>query len=206
MKRLVVFLVVVVVLVTASDFLLRVAAENVVAGLVDDRITKDGEPEVDLGGFPFLFSLLEVRFDEMTVVIPEATHEEVTVEHVELTFTEVRADAFELLGGGGTVRARSVAGSGSISEADFARVVDRHFPGVTVELNDNRVTMSRAGVSASATAVVAANRILISAGEVAAPVDIPLPSLMSGVQFSSLEVYEGELVLRIEGSRVRIRV
>ena len=206
MKRFVVFLVVVVALLTAADFLLRMAAERVVAGLVDDRVARQGDPEVDLGGFPFVLSLFGGRFDDMTVVIPAATQQSVTVEHVELTFEEVRADAFELLGGGGIVRARSVAGSGSISEADFARVVDQLFPGVTVDLHDNRVTMSRAGVSASATAVIAANRILISAGEVVPPVEIPLPVLMSGVQFSSLEVYEDELVLRVEGSRVRIRV
>ena len=205
MKRLVVFLAVVALLLVAADFLLRNATESAVAGLVDDRVTQ-ADPEVDVSGFPFVVSLFRGRFDQVTISLPAVKQDVVTVKNVSLTFEDVAVDPFDLLGGRGTVRANSVTGGGAISESDFARIVARYYPEVTVDLLENEVTMSRAGVSAPATAVVAANRILISAGPVAEPVEIPLPSLMRGVQFSSLEVHEDRVVLRVEGSRVRIRV
>lgn len=205
MKRFVTILAVVAVLLVAGDFLLRGAAENAAAKLIDEQIAQQVEPQVDLGGFPFLPSVLSGRFDEVTVTVPEAEHNGLVVEDISLAFRDARLEPLEVLAGRGDLRATSLRGRGVISQEALTEVLRATDPALSVTIEPDRVAVSRDGATIAATAVVAANRILFQAGEIAPEVEIPLPELLPGIQFSSLRAASGELVLGVVGNRVRIR-
>lgn len=205
MKRLVTLLVVLVVILVAADFLLRAAAENAAADLIDDQITQRVDPEVDLGGFPFLTSVLSGRFDQVTVRVPRAEESGLVVEDIELSLRDVKLEPLEILGGRGDLRAASLEGRAIISEESLTDVLHATDPALSVSIEPNRIAVSRDGATVAATAVIAANRILFQAGEVAPEIEIPLPELLPEIQFSSLRAVSGELVLEAIGNGVRLR-
>ena len=189
----------------AADFLLRNAAENAAADLIDEQIPHRVDPEVGLGGFPFLLSVLSGHFDEVTISVPEAAEGSLVVEDIRLTLRDVDLEALEVLGGRGNLTAREMRGRGFISEGTVNDVVRGQGADVDVAIEDGRVSVSANGVTSAATAVVAGNRLLIKAGEVLGPIEIPLPVLLPEIQFSTLTATPGRLVLGVVGSRVRIR-
>ena len=205
MKRFLTVLVVLAVLFVAGDFVLRNVAQNAAADLIDEQIPQRVDPEVDLGGFPFLRSVLTGRFDVVTVSVPEAEQNGLLVEDIELSFRDVKLEPLEVLAGRGDLRAATLRGRGVISQASFTRVLRATEPALSVSIEPDRISVSRDGATLAATAVVAANRILFQAGDVAPEIEIPLPELLPDIQFSSLKAVSGELVLEVVGSRVRIR-
>jgi hypothetical protein len=205
MKKFVTVVAVIALLLVVGDFFLRNLAENAAAELIDEQIPQRVDPEVDLGGFPFFVSVLTGRFDEVTVRVPEAEQNGLVVEDISLTFRDARLEPLEVLAGRGDLRAASLRGRGVISEEALTDVLRTTDPSLTVIIEDGRVAVSRDGTTIAATAVVAANRILFQAGEVAPELEIPLPELLPDIQFSSLRADSGELVLGVVGNRVRIR-
>lgn len=205
MKRFLAVLVVLAVLFVAGDFVFRNVAQNAAADLIDEQIPQRVDPDVDLGGFPFLRSVLTGRFDVVTVSVPEAEQNGLLVEDIELTFRDVKLEPLEVLAGRGDLKAATLRGSGVITQASFSRVLQAREPALSVSIEPDRISVSRDGATLAATAVVAANRILFQAGDVAPEIEIPLPELLPGIQFSSLKAVSGELVLEVVGSRVRIR-
>jgi len=204
-KRLAVGLVVVLVLFVVADFAVRAVAENAAAEMIDEQIRQKVEPDVSLGGFPFLLSLLRGSFDEITVDIDSTSEGPVEVEDIHLKLTGVDLEALEVLGGRGNLRARSLRGRGVISEATLNEIASADLGGARIELEDNRVLVSRGEMSVPANAVVAGNRLLVNAGEAFGPVEIPLPAPLPEVRFTSLRAENNRLVLGVMASRVRFR-
>lgn len=205
MKRTFVVVVVVAALVVAGDLVLRGVAENAAARMIDEEITGDVDPDVDLGGFPFLRSVLTGTFEEITVTVPEAAQGALVVEDITLTLHDVRLEALEVLAGRGELRAASLEGRGVVSEAIINDIVGAQGTDLTVSIEEDRVEVTNGEVTVPANAIVAGNRILFGAGELVEGFEIPLPALLPEVQFSSLRATPGELVLQVLGSRVRIR-
>ena len=205
MKRLGIFLVVVAVLLVGADLLLRAVAEGSAAKLIDKKVTQGAEPDVDLGGFPFLPSLFAGHFDRIDIDISSASEGQLLMEDIELTLRDVELDAFELRDGKGALRAESLRGRATISEATINEILSAEHPDVRVEVEDGRIMVSRGSFSAPANAVLAANRLLISAGEVLGALEIPLPNLSRDFQFTSLRPEPGRMVLGVNAANVRIR-
>ena len=205
MKRLLLFLVIAAVALAAGDVWLRRSAEDAAADLIDLQIPQRVEPEVELGGFPFVVSVLTGRFDEVTVVVPDVTENGLTIEDVRLVLEDVRLEPLEVLAGRADLRARAVSGTGLVPESSLAAVVEDQAPGVTVSVEANRIMVSGGGTSVAATAVIAGNRLLLRAGELVT-IEVPLPELLPGVSFSALEATPDELRLEVAGGRLRIKI
>lgn len=204
-KKLLIFLILIGGLLVVGDFLIQARAESAAADLIDQQIPQEVEPEVDLGGFPFLTSVLSGTFDRITVSIPESAKGPLVIEDIVLTLRDVRLEPLEVLAGRGDLRAASLKGSGVISEATLNEIIAAQSPGVTVAIEQDRVFLSRDGETVAATAVVAGGRLLLQAGEILAPIEVLLPELLPDIQFSSLRATPGELGLQVTGGRLRIR-
>ncbi|MBW3595092.1 MAG: DUF2993 domain-containing protein [Actinobacteria bacterium] len=205
MKRLGVILVVLLALLVVADYLVRAAAENAVANLIDKRVALQGETDVDLGSFPFLLSMVRGDFDEVTIDLASASEGRLVVEDIHLTLDDVEVEPFELVAGRGNLRARSLRGRGVISEATLDDTISATDPDLDVAIAKGKIAVSRGAVTVPATAVVAVNRLLLSAGGAIGPVEIPLPALLPDVRFSSLRAERGRLVLGVTASHVTIR-
>lgn len=206
MKKLVAFVLVLLVLFVVADFGLKASAESAAAQEIDENAARSGETEVDLGGFPFLPSLFAGSFDRMQIDISSASERDLLVEDIHLTLRGVELDAFEFIDGGGSVRADSVRGSGTIAEATINEVIAAEREGLQVEVENGRVVVSQGGFSAPANVVVAGNRLLISAGEIVGPAEFPLPALARGIRFNSIRAEQNRLVLGADASAVTIRL
>jgi len=204
MKRIVVMLVVFGVLFIAADFFLRMFAERAAARLIADQVSLQAEPDVDLGGFPFLLSVARGRFEEIAIDVESAREGRVSVEDIHLTLKDVEVEPLQVLGGRGSVRAGSLRGRGVISEDTLNEMIARDAPDVQIEVEDGRVLVSRGDLSVPANAVVARNRLVFSAGDVLGPIETPLPSLLPDVRFTSLRAEPDRLVLGVVASSLRI--
>ena len=205
MKKLLFFIVILAVVLTAGDVWLRRSAEHAAADLIDLQIPQEVEPEVELAGFPFVVSVLTGRFEEVTVAVPDVTENGLTIEDVRLVLEDVRLEPLEVLGGHADLRARSVSGAGVVSESALAAVVEQQTPDLSVSIEGDRIMVSGQGTSVAATAVIAGNRLLLRAGELVT-IEVPLPEMLPGVSFSSLEAAPGELRLEVAGGRLRIKI
>lgn len=206
LKKFLIFVVIIAGLLVVGDFMLRDRAERAAGDLIDQQIAQEIDPEVDLGGFPFLRSVLTGTFDRITITIPEINEGPLLVEDVVLTLRDIQLEPLEVLAGRGDLRAASLRGGGGISEATLNEIVRSQVPGLTVAIQRNRVTLSRDGVTFAATAVVAGGRLLMQASELGIdPIEVALPTLLQDIRFSSLRVTPGELVLQVEGGPLRIR-
>ncbi len=204
MKRLGVVLLIVLLLLVVADLFARRAAENAAAKLIDRRIAQKVEPDVRFGDFPFLLSLLTGHFDEIAIDVPSVSEGKLVVQDTHLTLFDVDIDAFEVLGGGGDLRARSLRGQGHITEATLNRIISAEAPDLRTDVERGRVLVSRDGMSVPATAVIAGNRVLLRAGDVFGPFEIPLPELLPEVRFTSLRAKQDRLVLGVHASRFRL--
>ena len=205
MKRTMVTIIVLLVVALVADFLLRGAAENAAGTMIDRKIPQEVDPEVRLGDFPFLWSVLRGRFDRIEVQIPSARAGALVVDDIGLTFEDVQLEALEVLGGRGNLRARSLRGSGVISQETLNRVLQDEVQGLQLSVENGRVIVSRGDVSVPATMVIAGDDILLRAGDLVGPIEIPLPELLPEISFSSLQTSPGEVVIGVNARRVRIR-
>lgn len=206
LKKFLIFVVIVVGLLVVGDFMLRDRAESAAADLIDQQISQKVDPEVDLGGFPFLRSVLTGTFDRITITIPEFNEGPLVIEDVVLTLRDVRLEPLEVLAGRGDLRATSLRGSGVVSESTLNEIVRLQVPGLTVALERDRVTLSRDGATVAATAVISDDSLLLQAGQLGVgPIEVALPALLQDVRFSSVRAIPGELVLQVDGGPLRIR-
>lgn len=205
MKKLFLLLVIAAVALAAGDVWLRRSAEDAAADLIDLQIPQEVEPEVELAGFPFVVSVLTGRFDEVTVSVPDVTENGLRIEDVRLVLEDVRLEPLEVLGGHADLRARSVSGAGLVPESSLAAVVKEQAPGLSVSIEGDRIMVSGEGTTVAATAVIAGNRLLLRAGELVT-IEVPLPEMLPGVSFSSLEATPDELRLEVAGGRLRIKI
>jgi hypothetical protein len=207
-KKFLIFLVIVAGLLVVGDFMLRDRAEDAAADLIDSQISQKVDPKVDLGGFPFLRSVLTGTFERITITIPEAAEGPLVIEDIELVLEDVRLEPLAVLAGRGDLRAASLGGSGVISESTLNDIIGADAPGLTVAIEKDRVLLSHEGTTVAATAYVAGGRLFVGAGEGelgVGPFEIVLPELLPGVRFASLEATPGELVLQVAGGRLRVR-
>lgn len=107
-KRLIVALVVLAVLALVADRGGQLAIERIAAGRIQDSMSTPNQPEVDLGGFPFLPELISQSFDDVVVDLTDADAGKVVVAqaHVELRGAKRRGTGVfaEEITGNGLIR------------------------------------------------------------------------------------------------------
>ncbi|RCV50856.1 LmeA family phospholipid-binding protein [Marinitenerispora sediminis] len=97
MRKLLVFLIFLLVLVVAADRGLHYALEREIANRAAQQYEMATEPEVTIGGFPFLTQVAAGSYDEVHIVTGALTVNEVQLERVDATLRDVRAPVGELL-------------------------------------------------------------------------------------------------------------
>ena len=205
MKRIGVFLIVLALLVLAADFFLRMAAEDAAARLIDKRMALRQEPDVDLGGFPFLPSLVRGNFDRVTIEVASAKEGRAVIENIHLRLENVEVEALEVLGGDGTLRVESLRGRGVMSETTLNELLAANGSGVSIDVEEGGVLLSRGELSVPADAVLAGNNLRFAGGDVLGPLEVRLPALLPDVRFTSLRAERDRIVLGVAASRLRIR-
>ncbi|GAB3206854.1 DUF2993 domain-containing protein [Marinactinospora thermotolerans] len=97
MRKFLVFLIFLLVVLVAADRGLHHAAQSEIAKRVSQQYELASEPEVTIGGFPFLTQFFGGEYSEINIVTGAMTVNDVQLERVDATFTGVQAPLADLL-------------------------------------------------------------------------------------------------------------
>ncbi|MET8349766.1 MULTISPECIES: LmeA family phospholipid-binding protein [unclassified Micromonospora] len=145
---LVVLLVLVAVLLVIADRVAVGVAERAIADRVSQEVTKQGaqsaEPDVEVGGTPFLTQVLDGRYQRISIKLRDVQAsvegDAVRLPVLDVDARNVRASLDTLRTGQGDVVADTVDGTGTISYDSLAALLDR--PGLTLGEQGGKLTVT----------------------------------------------------------------
>lgn len=224
-KVLVVGVIVVLAVVVAADRGLHYATENEVGNQISSQYPMTAEPEVTIGGFPFLTQALGGTYEEINVVTGAFTFNEIQMERVDVTLTDVDAPMAELMSSTPEIVAGTAEGTILVPYSELQQRIQRE--GMTIEQEGGvpRITgdFAHGGISVSvqsdlelsvenSTISVAPQNIEVS-GDVPIDVDlvedalafeVPLGELPFGLELTDIESQPNGVEVSARGEDVPI--
>jgi LmeA-like phospholipid-binding len=124
-RRLTSVLIVLVIVVGGLLLVADRAGAAVAERSISDQVKKEvaarggttSEPDVTVGGFPFLTQVLREKYDKITIVMRDVQGEGVRLPRLDVEATNVTASMRTLMGGEGDVVAERVTGTATIGYA-----------------------------------------------------------------------------------------
>jgi hypothetical protein len=119
MRRFLITTLVIVLIVGAGLFAMDRALAAYAEGKIKDQTSsqlaargmRSGEPQVDVGGFPFVNQVLAGEYKKITIVLPNVQGQGLTLPKLTLTATDVKAPLDALRSGTGNITATKVTGT-----------------------------------------------------------------------------------------------
>lgn len=156
---LIIVLVILVGLLLTLDRVGAWAAERTVAEKVSQEMTElkisAGEPDVTVGGFPFLTQVVDGRYEEIRILLRDVSVNGIVVPELDVYARGVNAQMSTLLSGGGEIVADHVSGTATIGYASVRALINR--PGLEVSEQNGklrlRLPLTVAGQKVTAVAV-----------------------------------------------------
>jgi len=156
----------------AVDAAARSYAQSTVASAVKARVHGVSDVKANIDSFPFLGRLLlQGKVSELDVTFSDVTGHGIDVARLRIDATGIELDRGVLVGKR-HVRIRdvdTVTARAKITEDEIRRVT-----GADVRLADGRATITSAGVTATATIVVADGRVRLQVSKLP-PLSVPVP-------------------------------
>lgn len=112
MRKLIVFLVVVVLLIVGADRGAKYAAQSAISKQLVSSYDLDPAPEVEIHGFPFLTQAINGTYDQIDVDIPAVTRDNVRVENVHTELFGVHAPISQVINNAREITASRATGTG----------------------------------------------------------------------------------------------
>ena len=140
MRRLLIVLIILVVLAVGADVGARLLAQSWVSKELATSLHLSEQPNVSLGGFPFIPHLLGGTFPSVAANAGGLTAEGVSFQKVTLSLRDVTFSLVELAAGRKTtIRAASGTGTAAITGAELTSALRAHGVSVTVRMDGDRV-------------------------------------------------------------------
>lgn len=140
---LIVVFVVLVGLLLAVDRVGAWAAERTVAEKVSQQITEQkvsaSEPEVTVGGFPFLTQVVAGRYEDIRIFLRDVSANGITVPELDVHAKGVNAEMSALISGDGEITADHVTGTATIGYASVRALIDR--PGLELSEQNGKLRL-----------------------------------------------------------------
>ncbi|HEU4481269.1 MAG TPA: DUF2993 domain-containing protein [Actinomycetota bacterium] len=197
MRKLLIVLLLLVVTAVAGDFLLRLYAEERAGAAVQSSLALDVEPDVSLGGFPFLTSALRGRFDSVGISVDEVTARGVTIEDVDASFSDVRFELDDLLAGSvGNPRTGGGSGTAALTGGALTAIAREQGLDARIRISGGRVTLDGGGLSEEGDVSLDGNELTVTTTSRTADFTFAIPVVVEGVTYRSVDVEGATLVLR----------
>ena len=193
-------------LAVAADFALRTAAQGQMASRLQDAIDLGNEPEIEIGGWPFVLNLLRGRFPSVSITGNDLESRGVTLSEVRLDLVRVRFSVAGLSSGRGALRAARGRGMANLLEADLNRALQQKNIDVAVAMDGNRLVMrsQRVGAEVEVKPSVRGRTLSLGSLPVVGAISVELPDVAGGLAYRSVEVTDGELRLGFALRRVSL--
>ncbi|QVQ50627.1 DUF2993 domain-containing protein [Spiractinospora alimapuensis] len=120
MRKLLVLLILLAIALVGTDRALLYGAESELAKRVSQQYPMDAEPDVDIGGFPFLTQAFGGTYSEINLVTGAFAYEEIQFERIDVTLYDVEAPLADLMTSP-TASARSAEGTALLPYSELQR-------------------------------------------------------------------------------------
>lgn len=182
----------------------RFVAEATTAKALESSLDLSSQPKVSIGGIPFLTHLASGDFPTVTVHGNQVDSGQLTLQSVHADLHDVHVPVMDLARGH-RVQVTAATGSGEavVTANEITRVLQKRGLGVTVEFDQGHVRIQVPGTAAFVTANVSVEGqdLVLSSSVLESllpSVDIPLPEVVPGVQYTSVRVGKDSAVLGFE--------
>ena len=191
MRWLIGLLVALALLLVAGDALAR----SFVEGRVEERLGNelDADVSVSLGGFPFVLNLVRGRFPSATLELQDARRRGLDIERVALSLRGVEVS---LRGSAPEAVVESGRGRATISLPVLGAFIEHRSPLAVVRFQDEQVTVRVPSLGRAVTVPLTLQdgRLTVEP-PVGPPISIPLPRLLKGLEYRSIELTGSSAVL-----------
>jgi hypothetical protein len=199
------------VLIVAADFGARLWSQHVVSRELASSFDLQEQPDVSIGGFPFLPKLVSGDLPSVTVEARGYSARGVRLDAVDLSLRDVHVATGQLLSGGdGTVRAAGGEGTARITAADATRALEEQGVPVTVRFEGGRILLGLEEVEGEveAEASVEGGSVVFRPVDPSIPVSVsfPLPEVVPGMTYTDIRIDDDMAVLSFELDRLRFEV
>jgi LmeA-like phospholipid-binding len=211
-RRILLALAVLVGIAVAADFALRAFAESQVSSAIQADLQLSRQPDVSLGGFPFLPRAVAGHLDVVTADAGDVTVEGgLSFRRVDVTLRDVAFSATGLMfGRSSTIRARRGVGTARLTGEDIAAAIQRTGTDIDVRLADGLVHLSGAGLPGELTASVSVEgtTLHLHPDNVPIPLDIivDLGELVPGVRYTRIRIEGSEAVVSLALRRLAFEI
>jgi LmeA-like phospholipid-binding len=189
MRKLLIVLGLVLTVLVAADFGLRLIAQYWVARSVQGGLGLSQRPSVSLGGFPFLVRLMTGELPSVDVEASGAlVAERVPLHDVSLSLRHVHFSPGDLVvGDRATIRAGEGDGTITMTEQDVNQALPATVP-VIVRLGGGGVTVVSGGVTVRSQLSLSDDRLVLEPVESSLPimVSVRLPELVEGLTYTQV--------------------
>jgi hypothetical protein len=204
-KKLLVLVLVAGVLLIAGDAWVRGRIEGRLASELQDSIGSSGEVDVSLGGFPFVVRAFSGRIPSATVGTEQLTREGLRFTDVTLTLRNIRFSLGKVLDGDlRAIRVGRGEGRATIDTDALVRAIERSGGEFDVLIVDDEIRVSAQGVSGTADVSIAGNRLILGIAELGRDLVVPLPRVVTGISYESVEVVDAHLELGFSLDEIRL--
>lgn len=195
MRKLLTVLAVLVAILVAADFGLRLLADYWVGRELQSSLSLSQRPSISIGGFPFIPELVSGNVASVTVHAKGSiTEGKLPVHEVRLTLHDVSFSPSQLVAGGGTtIRAASGEGSAEFTQDDLNAALGASIP-VTIRFRAGRVVVRTAQSSQELEArpSISDGRLVLTPVRGSLPaVSIDLPEFVEGITYRKVRI-EGD--------------
>jgi DUF2993 family protein len=191
MKRwILITLAVLVGLLVIVDVAGRYVAEAATAKALESSLKLSEQPQVTIGGVPFLTHLASGHFPTVTIAGEQVHTGQVTLQSVRADLRDVHVPVMDLAKGH-PVQVTAARGNGDavVSAAEITRILQNKGTGVTVEFVQGRVRVQVPNVPAFIIADVAVEQGQLVLRAPALPsLGVTLPQVVPGIRYTSIHV------------------
>jgi DUF2993 family protein len=186
-KKILILVVIVIVGGVMADSALRSLASNKAAEELQAALDLTEEPEVAIGGFPFLFEVVSGHLDSVKLSAQGLEREGVLLTDLDVTLSEVKVSVVALLSGKSKrIKIGSTLGTARLTTEDLASAMGQ--PGFDVSVFDP------SNISVSGTTLTIG------------PQSLQLPAIIGGIHYTGAELDGDVIVLRFETRRTSIKL
>jgi hypothetical protein len=206
-RKLVVFLVIVVLVVGAVDFLARALAERRIAETMQSELDLAREPGVGIEAFPFTLALIGGNFPEVMVIAQDVGRGGVELDRTQITFRDVEFSVGQLLSGEKRlVRIGSARGTGTLSGEDVTAALEEAGVSATVEFRDGTVVLTSDELEGEVQGELAVEGgALVILPAAAQLPDVELPTFSRGLSYEEIDIRGSRAVVTFTLNRRRFR-
>jgi hypothetical protein len=197
-RRLVVSVALLVVILAAADYGLRLYSQSVVGGEVKAALDLSEKPSVSFGGWPFITHMLSGDLSSASFSAATFSSHGVRLRKVTVALEAVRFPSGRLLsGGGGTIHAKRGHGSATLTAEDVNAALRHDGVPLTVRIRDGRASVGVQGLTVGLDVKLEGSSLVLSPSAVGVVSEhIALPSIVRGLRYTSVALDGSEVVLR----------